>query len=223
MSALVSVNNVYPEGKNGKEGCSVFPLLNMSDEKVTFLAHFSLDVDVNNISKYPKLTLYPVYLRNSYSVNNFNELADKKCFVFLCISNVFSSVLVYIPNLSKSVDYKGELEVVIRNDVVGDERGQSRLTFPGRNGVEFRSLNDKFQQAFNVLATDYLEFVKAVVENREEKPLRALKQKIKVDSFPKHLVRIESIARPIVTPASASAQPPVSGSEKKNFFTKLFS
>lgn len=224
MSALVNVGNVYPEGRNGTDGCSVFPVFNMNSEIVTFLAHCSLDVDSKNLSRMSKLTLYPVYLRNTYCINNFNVLAEKKCFVFLCISSNFSNVIVYTPNISNKVEFSGELEVIIRNDVQDDGREPLKLTFPGRKGVEFRTLDEKLQKVFNYIASDYIEFVRAVSENKNEKPMRVLKDKIKVDTFPKNLVKVEAIAKPIVTPAAAAgARPAVSGSEKKGFLSKLFS
>lgn len=224
MGALVNVGSVYPEEKNRNGGYSVFPVYNIESEKITFIAHFSLDIDTENLTKYSKLTLYPMYLRNTYSFNNFNELYAKKSFVYLCVSKYFSNVIIYAPHISKNVEYFGELEVIIRNDVQDDERGPLKLTFPGTKGVEFRSLDDKLQKVFKFLAEDYFEFIRATTEKRNEKPMRVLKDKIKVDTFPKNLVKVEAIAKPIVTPAAAAgARPAVSGSEKKGFLSKLFS
>ena len=153
--SLTYVNNVF-SGGDSQSNYSIFPTMMDKDlGTITFLAHFSLDANVKNIAKCSKLTVYPVHLRNTYCVNRFDELAQKNCFVFLCVSDKFTTcVSIYVPNLADTIDFKGELEVVLRNDVVGDGRGESKFTFPNRNGVLLRGFNEKYEKAFRSISSD---------------------------------------------------------------------
>ncbi|MFN4174164.1 MAG: hypothetical protein ACK4HV_03555, partial [Parachlamydiaceae bacterium] len=195
--SLTFVTNVFPSS-DPEERFSVFPVMwNKSHDTVTFVAHFSLDTDMNNITEYPKLTLYPVHLRNTECMNNIDELVKKRCFAFVSVAENRTTLTVDVHNLpaSQTRTYNGEFEVILKNNVVGDDAGDSIIVFPHIKSVSLRGLTDKFDMAIKVMLSEYSKYIVAHFNHQPTPELRALREKIRIDAFPETLLKIESISR----------------------------
>ncbi len=201
---------------------SLFPSISYKPGQITFLAYVPLEYDLNSLSSYSTIKVHPIHSKDSSIFENMFELGKRNNFVVVSVNNDFSSVLLYVSSVSNLV-FNGNIEVILKNTVIDDNAGEYRLTFPGKNWVDVRPLTDKMNTAFAYIIKDYIEFLKTD-EKSGKCNFKIIKERVSIPNFPKNLVKVESIARPIVTPAAAgSSRPVVSSPEKKSFFSKLFS
>lgn len=201
---------------------SMFPTISHKEGEITFLAYLPLEYDMSKLSTYSNIKVHPIHTRDTSIFENMFELGKKNNYVILTVNQAFSSVLLYVPSVSKT-DFRGTIEVILKNDASNDQ--EYVVKFPGRSSVDFRLLTDKMNTVYALIIKDYIEYLKSVQNsNSDQCKLRIVKGRSPISHFPKELIKVEAIAKPIVTPAAAAgARPAVSGSEKKGFLSKLFS
>jgi len=192
---------------------SVFPSINYKANELTFMAYLAPEIDVNKISSYSKITVFPIHLKDSSVFENMDKLRSKKNFVLMVISANFLSVLLHVSSVSNVIRFNGNIEVVFKNTVVDDNAGDYLATFPSKTGVLLHPFTEKMNFVFGCIMRDYIEFLKHCQNGEAEPKFKLVRERVQIAHFPKQLIQLTSIVNPSTT-QPVSSLPPVTDKTK---------